>query len=365
MTTRVNEDVKDLEFDDHGTITINLEDRIMIVLERKSGTTVAGESFRVSVLDDYDLTNTYSSQGRSFLPWLNALKRIKTSYVKFKIRVGYFHDYEKPTINLNLGSNNLELIIYDTKNPGIQRSEFVNIRLDGRIHRVNGYQINLVDDAVNLSNEYLEELVEIARMLESNIGGSKPIKHFNISSNRFGNSHVNSFGKPDPYFNVVYYGEIDEHSVKETFTHEKSHGFYDEILKNGGHSDIRHFEIFFNENNKNGKFGVTKFDEISRGKRRVGYDPNYSVFGIFIEGYYHNMDEGIGHPYDNSNELFASVTTVMTTYPDELIEKILRLPTQESKDLAKEVMSRVVGLFEKYNKTGTQLFLQQILDYAK
>ena len=41
------------------------------------------------------------------------------------------------------------------------------------------------------------------------------------------------------------------------------------------------------------------------------------------------------------------------------------LPTQEEKGLAKEVMSKVISLYQKYCRTGTQLFPNKVLDCVK
>ena len=127
---------------------------------------------------------------------------------------------------------------------------------------------------------------------------------------------------------------------------------------------VEEFKSFYLLNRNSEAFGKRRFIGRFAGESSWTYDCD-CVLGVFTEKHYKGESSDAGHPWDNVSEFFASVTAVMRAYSDELFNKIEMLPTQKEKDLAKESMFKVLDLYQKHCKTGTELFPKKVLRYLK
>lgn len=327
-----------LEFDRRGITAINIDDVVFISLSRIWGLQIQPGGHAKTHLVDYILTNELgTSQGQIFSYW-EAQGKIFSCGVPFDIAPGV---------------NQLELIVYDINNPESRQSLFFQFSIDGRIYRKGNAVFILADHTGSYSNEFLDRIAQNVSMLQSYVPGLHNILTFKLQDFRYGLSAVRKYLRK-PYIEIACF-EGQERETESTMIHEKAHEFYDNISDPERLELVAEFEEFYSRNMRNGGFGKKRFGERIAGETPTWYDKG-SVFGVFMERYYAGQSKGAGHPWDGPEELFASATAILATHNEEFFEKIRNLRTEGERNLAKEVMVKVLRIYELYCKTGTQLF---------
>jgi hypothetical protein len=337
----VDQVVNRLEFDEEGNAGIDLEGILFLKFQRTRAIQLRLDAL-TSVDQVYDVdTHLINSAG---------LSKGRKSHDYSNLRS--FEDFE-----MTPGTNRLEISLYEKNKPEVKKLFIYEFDIDGRIYANEHVTFIMEDGAKNHSNEFLDRMTQLAMSMESHLVGSSLV--FRLSSSQYGESAEarQEYG----WIEVASNEHLDEQFFECVFVHEKAHDFYDQIQN----MSTMGFALFFKKNKERGIFGKRN---VSAGEEydtiHEFYHPNTPI-GVFAERYYKGQPERHGHPWYESTELFASATAIMRLYPEQLIEKIAGLPTQSGRDFAREVMSRVIGLYERYCITGTQLFPQRVLDYAK
>lgn len=340
--------VERLEFDGSGTIVISIEDILSIELQRlggiQLGVDIYGNSHSKTHFADYRLVNDFgTSEGRFFL-WGSGINAIFPSGVPFEVMPGL---------------NRLELLVYERENPEDKQPFFYEFEVDGRVYQSGDAVFIMEDHAKNYSDEFLDRMAQLSLLFESNLEESQSIKTFKLSSNQYGFSSLRQ-----GFIEIGCAEQIDEGDIESTLVHEKSHDFYGQLAGENKVEEIFGFETRHIVKLNNGSYGQRLITPDVGGRGIAWYEKD-TVIGLFAERYYDVDDTEAGHPWDSPSELFASATTLMVTHPKELIGRISRLPIELERNLAKDIMIRVVDLYEKYCKTGTQLFSDRVLAYVQ
>ncbi|MEK6948956.1 MAG: hypothetical protein AABX34_01950, partial [Nanoarchaeota archaeon] len=173
----------------------------------------------------------------------------------------------------------------------------------------------------------------------------------------YGFSAVRNYSR-NPFIEIACPEGQSENEAESTIIHEKAHEFYANLSDSEKLKGIAEFEDFYNENMRNGRFGKKRFGIRIAGEVPISYDRN-SVFGVFMERYYAGQSNDAGHPWDRPEELFASATAILARHQEELFDRIKGLRTEEERDLANQVVLKVLGLYDIYCKTGTKIFEQE------
>ena len=288
-----------------------------------------------------------TSEGQLFFYW-EAQRRISTCETPFDIAPGL---------------NRLELIAYDMNHPEAKQSFLFQFNISGRIYQAGDVKFILADHAGNYSDDFLDRMARNISMLQSSVSGLHNTLTFKLQNSKYSLSAVRNYLR-NPFIEIACREGQSENETESTVIHEKAHELYDNLSDPEKLKGIAEFEDFYNKNKWNGRFGKKRFGVRIAGEVPVSYDGD-SVFGVFTERYYSSGLESAGHPWDNPSELFASVTAILATHGKELFERINRLKTEEESRLANEVAANVLRIYKQYCRTGTQLFQQGAIGYAK
>ena len=203
---------------------------------------------------------------------------------------------------------------------------------------------------------------ELALLFESNNQDSKSILRFKLTSSDYGFSALHRAYGENAWVEVACNEPLNKVLTEASIVHEKAHDLYDQMTGSNKLDLLEQFKTFINQNVANGNFGKKRFLGRFAGESSWTYDEG-CVISVFMERYYKGESPDAGHPWDNLSEVFASTTAIMRCHADELFSQIEKLPTKQDKTLAMETMSKIVGLYQKYCRTGTALFPRKILAY--
>ncbi len=321
--------ISDLVFDNRGKATITLEGIAEIRLERTWGLQIAGKNGSTKThFVDYTLENMLGVQKGGFFSYAPA-----------------FHNIYESALNMAVmpGINRLGLAAYPMERPEEKKHFHYEFNIDGRLYETNGVTFVMEGFTKDFSNAFLDRMAELALLIEektrklvmTNGGYSMP-----RTDTRHGN--------------VIFIGcrGTSEKKTESSIAHEKAHQHFDTIASND-------FTAFYNRNMCDYKFGIPYYKQRIAGEKVVKYDPN-CLFGIFSERNYEGHEQSAGHPWDGDTELFASATAILRVDEVPFFRKVSELEP-EKKDLAREVASRVVGLY--YGK-AERLFSREVMNYA-
>jgi len=135
-------------------------------------------------------------------------------------------------------------------------------------------------------------------------------------------------------------GLYSEDSLKLTLTHELSH---------------KYFQNYTDYGRKNPEKFKTLRELFNKIKQ------NINILNTVTEQTY--KGEEVGHPYDNENELFASTTTIIKLFPEELIEKYNKL-SKDDQLLLKELIEFIVDCYYSSDDYVQGFIPREILDFV-
>jgi len=331
-----------LEFDRMGRAAINIGSIAFLELSRVWGIQLQPRGHSDAHFVDYRITNDLgTSEGQLFFYW-QAQRRIANSEIPFDIAPGL---------------NRLELIVYSMDHPEAKQPFFFQFNIGGRIYQAGDVKFILADYTGNYSDEFLDRMAQNISMLQSCVPGFHNTLTFKLQNSRYGISAIRNYLR-NPFVEIACLEGQPENETESTIVHEKAHGFYDNISEPEKVKGIVDFEDFYYKSMREGGFGKKKFGIRIAGDDPTSYDKD-SVFGVFMERHYAGQSSNAGHPWDGPMELFASATGILVNHQEQLFERIKCLRTEEERNLANQVVLKVLGLYGIYCKTGTKIFEQE------
>ncbi len=332
-----------LEFDERERIVLTIEDLVNLELVRTGRLKLNPKGYSRTHFADYQLENCTGIITGHFFYYAPGLGKIMASQIPFEIMPG---------------SNRLEVIVYNINMPDDKRHFLYEFQVDGRVYQNGGPVFIMEDYAKNYSNDFLDRMSQLALMFESRVGNPKNISRIKLTTNRFGASEHYDGSNVEIAHSQNIPGKCDEIFVEKLLMHEGAHHFYKQLNEATQLPKLGEFEYFYGQNFND--FGKKRFVGRFAGETEWTYDEG-CVMAIFMEGHYKDENPGVGHPWDDAQELFASATSLMRCHTDELIKKIEQLPTQPEIQLAKQIMSKVIGLYREYGRIEAGLFPKEIL----
>ncbi len=246
------------------------------------------------------------------------------------------------------GKNTVMLVAYK-ENEGVVASKSFEVNGDGRRYLQGKISINVengVEKAPTLPlMEHLAQVVSKQNILLAD--------EFKVRNMIFTNEKENSARlKGQDIWLSGAYANADKNLTERVVLHETTHSFVYQ-LKSKKPALAKYFEGKFNELDRFGKFSDATDIKTTEGFR---------VFdeSTYAEDIAKRTGTSGGHPYSNSEELFASASTVLQKFPAQFLSQLERL-SKEEKNLAKEIAKFVISRYLENPNCPKNMFSAELI----